>query len=541
MRQACPRGTAVTRVRDALGELFRDQDFLSDDLREMFSELGRPALSPAKLTMVLVLQFLENLTDRETVQAVALRLDWKYALGMDPGEPAFDASVLSEFRDRISQGDRVDRLLAVMVERLRQAGLVRRGGRQRTDSTHVLGAVRQLSRFELVAETLRATLEQIAAIVPDWVSGLLEPGWDRRYGRRVEAFRLVPKGASVKPLAEQVGADGRKLLAAIDDETAWPWLGELPAVQVLRRVWDQQYTCLPEGYPRWRESAELEEAATEVRSPYDTETRHSGKRGMEWDGYKTHVTETCDPDLPHLVTHVADTPATDPDVTMTTAIEHDLVARELAPGEHLVDMGYTSDEARLEAQRAGIDLVGPVRPSGGRNAKNSGMFTIADFHIDWESNTATCPQGQTSRPGRPGTASGRPHVRFPFTVADCRTCPLRPRCTRSTDPDHARQLIVPPRERHELRHDAAVEQQSDTWRARYRARAGIEGTISQLVRSFGARRTRYTGLAKTHTQHVLTGMACNLARLGDWYDPHPKAPRPGTRVRTLCEARGLTT
>jgi IS5 family transposase len=131
-------------------------------------------------------------------------------------------------------------------------------------------------------------------------------------------------------------------------------------------------------------------------------------------------------------------------------------------------------------------------------------------------------------------------VRFPFTIADCRTCPLRARCTRSTDPDHARQLIVPPRERHELRRDAAAEQQSDAWRALYRARAGIESTISQLVRSFGARRTRYTGLAKTHTQHVLTGMACNLARLGDWYDPRPTAPRPDTRIHTLCETRGLT-
>jgi len=167
------------------------------------------------------------------------------------------------------------------------------------------------------------------------------------------------------------------------------------------------------------------------------------------------------------------------------------------------------------------------------------MFTPADFRVDWQDNTATCPQGRTSMPGRTGANNGKPIVRFPFAAADCRPCPVRTRCTRSSDPDRPRTLAVPPREQHLLRQSATAAQTTDHWWQRYRARAGIEGTISQLVRAFGARRARYRGLDKTHVQHTLTAMACNLARLGDWYDPRPKTPRPGTRIHALCQAQGL--
>ncbi|MGW7068857.1 transposase [Streptomyces sp. NPDC054872] len=154
-RASNPQGAAAMWVRDRLDVLFTDEDFA-----DWFPADGRRALSPARLAMVSVLQYAENLTDRQAAEAARCRLDWKYCLGMDLDDPGFDYSVLSEFRDRMAQGDRADRLLAVMVEHLVAAGLgKRRGGRIRTDSTHVLGKVRTPNRIELDAETLRAALE----------------------------------------------------------------------------------------------------------------------------------------------------------------------------------------------------------------------------------------------------------------------------------------------------------------------------------------------------------------------------------------------
>ena len=111
-----------------------------------------------------VLQYAENLTDRQTARAVACRIDWKYALGMELTEPGLHHSVLSEFRDRLAQGGRANRLLTVMVDRLAEASLVKCRGRARTDLTHLLAAVRRLSRVELVAETMRAALEALAKV-----------------------------------------------------------------------------------------------------------------------------------------------------------------------------------------------------------------------------------------------------------------------------------------------------------------------------------------------------------------------------------------
>ncbi|MGW2867926.1 transposase, partial [Kitasatospora sp. NPDC001225] len=126
------------RVRDALGPLFSDVDFTTGEFEEMYADLGRPGISPALLAMVTVLQFLHNLSDRDAAVAVADRISWKYALGLELEYTGFDASVLCEFRARLAAGNRADALLSLMLERLKAAGLVRAGGRQRTDSTHVL-------------------------------------------------------------------------------------------------------------------------------------------------------------------------------------------------------------------------------------------------------------------------------------------------------------------------------------------------------------------------------------------------------------------
>src|SRR6266508_3569509 len=136
-RKVHPRGTDEMRVRDALGPLFGDVDFTTGEFADMYASRGQPGLSPALLLMVTILQFRHNLSDREAAEAVADRISWKYSLGLELEATGFDYSALSEFRARLVEGGRADALLSLMLERLKDAGLVRAGGRQRTDSTHV--------------------------------------------------------------------------------------------------------------------------------------------------------------------------------------------------------------------------------------------------------------------------------------------------------------------------------------------------------------------------------------------------------------------
>jgi transposase len=198
-------------IRDWLDVLFEDEEFAG-----LYPDDGRPGLSPGQLALVSVLQFAENLSDRAAADAVRTRIDGKYALGLELEDPGFDHSVLCEFRARPAEQDGVpDRLLQLMLDRLREAGLLKAGGRQPTDATRVLAAVRTLSRLELVGETLRAALEELAEAAPAWPAPLIEPEWAKRYGRRVEIGKLPGGKAAVTTRAEEFGQDGQKILTAM--------------------------------------------------------------------------------------------------------------------------------------------------------------------------------------------------------------------------------------------------------------------------------------------------------------------------------------
>jgi transposase len=156
-------------VRDRLDGLWCDEDFAGWYPRD-----GRPGLSPAQLATVCVLQFLLDLSDRQAAEAVRCRIDFKYALAMELDDPGFHHSVLADFRERLIEGDRADRLLDLALVRLKEAGLVRERTTQRTDSTHVLAAVRDLTRLELVTEAVRAALEEVARTASHLLAGLAD-------------------------------------------------------------------------------------------------------------------------------------------------------------------------------------------------------------------------------------------------------------------------------------------------------------------------------------------------------------------------------
>ena len=138
-----------------------------------------------------MLQFVEGLSDRQAAAAVRGRIDWNFLLGLELTDPGFDHSVLSEFRDRLVADRAPRRVLDLVLDRLREAGLLVRPGVQRTDSTHVLAAVRRLNRLENTAEHLRAALNALAAAAPDWLLQAVPADWFDRYQRRIEDYRLA--------------------------------------------------------------------------------------------------------------------------------------------------------------------------------------------------------------------------------------------------------------------------------------------------------------------------------------------------------------
>ena len=287
-RAAFPHGTFCLAVADAFGPLYADERFA-----DLFPQCGQPAEAPGRLAWATVLQFVENLSDRAAADAVRGRLDWKYLLGLELTDPGFDHTVLSEFRARLTAGQAEQRLLDARLTQLQEMGLLKARGRQRTDSTRVLAAVRTLNRLERVGETLRAALNDVAAVAPERVHALAPPAWYARYARRVENDRLPKAEAARQALAAQIGADGHTLLDAIDAASAYSWLENLPAVQTLRRVWEQQYRTV-EGVLGWRAVVDMPAPAETIDSPYDTQARYSVKRDTTWVGDKVHQTETCD-------------------------------------------------------------------------------------------------------------------------------------------------------------------------------------------------------------------------------------------------------
>lgn len=204
-------------------------------------------------------------------------------------------------------------------------------------------------------------------------------------GHRVDACASVPAGpdgdceAERAAFAVTVGSDGFAVLDAVATEAGrdngWTWLAKVPTVALLARVWEQLYVRDRRHAVRQHTGKELPPGAQRIISPYDPDARVGIKRSTRWDGYKLHLTETCDADgtTPHLITHVVTMAAPVDDAAQTLTVERDLIAAGRGPTEHLVDAGYMGAELIVEAAHLGIGLLGPVPIAGAaRNAK--GVF-----------------------------------------------------------------------------------------------------------------------------------------------------------------------
>lgn len=521
-----PEGNGWMQMRDELGTLYEDTDFA-----DLFPSRGQPAEAPWRLALVTLLQYGEGLTDRQAADAVRTRIDWKYVLSLELTDNGFDFSVLSEFRGRLLAHGAERRLFDQLLNLCRERGWIKERGKQRTDSTHVLAAIRTLRRLECVGETMRHALNVLAEVVPSWLLEHLDPAWAERYEKRFSDFRLPKDVKKRVELAETIGADGRQLLEAVYAESRLPWVRDLDAIQTLRQVWLQHYHAHEQTTP-WRADTELPPSAVLITSPYDIEARYSRKKSTAWIGYKVHFTETCDAGAPHLIVEVTPTSATAADGDIVGDLHEQLAERQILPAQHWMDMGYIDAEVLAESQRRyQVEIVGPVMPDLSWASKEAGRFDASHFLIDWQAKQVICPAGHASHdwlqiPDR----HGKPSLRVRFPVSVCRPCPLHTQCTAVA----AKVLCVRPDEAsyNALAHARERQETPEFWKL-YARRAGIEGTVAQAVRTCEMRRARYIGSKKLRLQAFFTATAINVLRACAWLADGTHASTPVSRFARL--------
>jgi hypothetical protein len=422
---------------------------------------------------------------------------------------------------------------------------------------------------DLVGETLRCALEALAVAAEEWLSTQVTAQWAERYGRAVRYDRLPKSPDALALRVEQTGTDGMAILRAVYADDAPPHLRRVAAVQVLRRVWVQQYWTDSDGRLCWRgpkdttdrqsrrdmprrtstrpgtdgrpdpDTARVPWSGMEIVTPHDPEARFSRRLGRaEWTGYRVHQTETCDSTGPNVLVHVLTTPAPEQDVDAIDLIHAGLSAQNLLPVEHLVDGGYSTPATIHRAATAhSVSLVGPVRED--LHAAQRPGFAKEDFTVDWDQHTLTCPRGNTSPPWKPARSDGQPRISVLFPRATCRNCNARHQCTGNTQ-GRGRQVLLMPRPLQEIQSRFRAEQRTDAWRRHHAPRIGCEATVSETVRAHGLRNCRYRGHAKTHVQHVLTAAGTNLIRLSGCLPPGTtpaRTPRPDSQFRQLCDRR----
>ena len=465
--------------------LFPDELF-----NDLFADVGRRSVPPLVVAVVMVLQRLDGLSDREAVERFTFDARWKYAAGGLPFDhPGFAHTVLVDMRARLARSERPNRIFERILEVARAAGLV--GTRRVLDSTPLYDAVATMDTVSLVRSAIRGALTS---------SGDREPVL-RAVLRRDDDYRTGSKpaadwddAAAREALVDALARDGGAVLTALEGEPLPPPLAE--AATLLATVLGQDLEDGPDGRIRIARRV----APDRVISTVDPDTRHGHKtQARGFDGYKGHV--ALDPDA-ELVTATAVTPGNAGDASVAL----DLVATELAeaaavdPPVVYGDSAYGTGPVLATLETAGavsrVKVQPPIAPGG--------RFTKDDFAIDLEARTVTCPAGQVARFNRHGDGF---QVRFRSV---CARCPLASRCTTSSS---GRSIAIGPHEARLATGRAAS--RDPAWLADYRAtRPKVERKLAHLMRRrHGGRRARVRGRLKVGADFSLLAAAVNLARL----------------------------
>jgi hypothetical protein len=496
-------------------DIFRKKVFpalqaVREDLCQLYClDNGRPGIEPVLMAGVTLLQFMEAVPDRKAVENIRLHLGWKHALDLKINDKGFHPTTLVTFRDRLAKHKDGRLIFDSILQALHQNGLVKRHGKQRLDSTHILGAVARMGRLEVVRETIRLFLEvaekmQMQTSLADWSA------YYERYVDSDIAWHKASK-ETLNTKFHQAGLDIAALLAWAKKH---PKLRDHQQTQLLQRVFEEQYELTEQGPKRRRN-----EGSGVVKNPHDPDLQWSSKdhdRKKQWEGYKAQIAETVPEGNASERKKGQPTTGFLTEVTTTEAIASDYAGREIVEtnqDEHglgvadkqYVDSGYVSGDTLGQTHQEGRQLIGPARPSA--NASGD-LFTAEAFDVSIENRQAICPAGhpstQCSRLENKET--GQVDYRFEWSY-HCDDCPLKAQCTKARS--GRRMLLVG--QYHDHLQRRRREMQTDEFQKAMYQRNGIEATISEFVRT-GGRRTRYRGLAKTSLCNYLQGAAINAKR-----------------------------
>lgn len=487
------------QIGERFDEIFPDEAVFSS----MYARGGRGALPPLLMSLVTVFQVMEKVPDRMAAELVVSRIDWKYALHLPLNYTGFHFTDLLAFRNRLLRHKEERLVFDQLLERLKALGLIRSGGKVRTDSTHILALMEHLSRMELVTESLRVAVLAIQDRAPQWAAIRLPTSFVEIYSKRQSEYGL--SDAQVQANWLQAGRDGWWLVGQIDQESPAS-IRNLSQVLTLRKVLQQQFPAGPNTPPPTKRPA----GEDIIESPHEPEARFGKKRDMKWSGYKAQITETCDPDRPHLIIDLEPTQAQANDNPQLSAIQQRLSDHQVVPAEQYVDQGYISAKHLADSRKQGIKLMGIPQD----NTHPAEQFRQDQFTIDETAQQAICPAGQKNTGWREKIQEDwpAPQVVIHFPGAVCQACPFFGQCTvnpkgRSLELHPFRQILA---EHRQLAQDPQ-------YREKLQLRAGIEGTISELVRSYRLRSARYRGMAKLRLQGYFTALAANLKRLARWW------------------------
>jgi transposase len=472
-----------------------------ENFRDLYSKLGRGAVCPIILSLITVFQFLENIPDRVAARWVVTRIDWKYALHLPLSWLGFHFSDLSNFRQRLLEHGAEALVFEQVLKWVRSCGFLKKYGKQRSDSSHIVGCVEQLSRLELVWETLRLALRAVKTSAPAWYEQTIPAAFHEVYAERQSDWRLSDEEAALA--LEKAGSDGFWLLDHLTESPQG--VLDLPEVATLRTVWEQQFVRQTESEKVIVRQPPIKGKELIV-SPHDPEARWAEKRGQDWVGYRLEVTETAEDEVGvQFITDIDVVAANTGDNEAVDGIQERLIARELKPQEQYTDQGFTSGANLAHSAQRGIELVGPVPTNPGHKPQG---YQQSDFQLDFEAQQAVCPQGRCAVVWRERPEpDGRVGIEIGFRE-QCAGCPVRAQCASGQS---GRTLTISPY--HEELSRRRLEQETRVFKERMKRRAAIEGTISELTRKHGARRARYRGTVKVRLQMLFTGAATDLKRL----------------------------
>ncbi len=469
----------------------------ADEFMSMYSRTGRPSINPVVLSLVTIFQFLEAIPDRVAAEHVKTRLDWKYALHLPFDDSGFHYSDLCNFRKRLAEHGKESLLFDQLLNRIQSLGFLKKRKYQRTDSTHVLAVIRQLSRIENLSEGLRVSLKAIENSDSAFYQMKIPALYREHWSKPLSDYQMSDDER--REALERVGRDMHWLLSFL--KTNKESFLRLPELELLQTLFTQHFTIQSHQV---HVKAEATTGKDKIQSSHEPEARYSTKRDKKWVGYKTHITETAnEKGSVNFITDIATTNACEQDNETLSQIQENIEDRGLKPEQQYTDKGYITGSNLADSQEKGIQLMGEAS-----QLENKGLFTADEFIIDHQSKTATCPAGCTSISWKElevGQHKGDMQIRF---GKQCQDCSLKDQCT---DSKRGRRLRL--NQHYELLRKRREESRTKSFKETMKRRSPVEGTISEMVRAHGLRRSRYRGIHKTHLQNLLIGTAVNLKRL----------------------------